>query len=390
MSQDGDGYFLFVFAIGILGLLVGNILFWSNKKDAFSARLLAGFIFSISIISINFGLQASTFFLNFPHLWRCAGFVGFCGPVFSYLYVKSLLFLSKKIKPIYFFLFLPSLVYTIILIPLYSLPASEKLIIIKQLLADKTLITLEPDVALPNGWGVMARVLFGLIMTIGQFVLIFKWKKEKSKNIDTSTYNWAFLFTVVMSVLYVLLFVEFSFHLSRFVELTQQIIFTLSGIILFISLNLLFRPHLLYGINPNFQNSDNDFYFKKEKKTAKLTNEQKAVFKDKMEQHFVQNTPFVKHSYSISDLSSEINIPVYLLSAFINEEYHKNFNELINDFRIKYISNLLIDNPNFSNFTIESLGQKAGFSSRSSLNNAIKKSSGKTPADFFRLKNQTN
>jgi AraC-like DNA-binding protein len=285
---------------------------------------------------------------------------------------------------------LPSLVYTIILIPLYSLPASEKLIIIKQLLADKTLITLEPDVALPNGWGVMARVLFGLIMTIGQFVLIFKWKKEKSKNIDTSTYNWAFLFTVVMSVLYVLLFVEFSFHLSRFVELTQQIIFTLSGIILFISLNLLFRPHLLYGINPNFQNSDNDFYSKKEKKAVKLTNEQKEVFKDKLEKHFVQNTPFVKHSYSINDLSSEINIPVYLLSAFINEEYHKNFNELINDFRIKYISNLLIDNPNFSNFTIESLGQKAGFSSRSSLNNAIKKSSGQTPADFFRLKNQAN
>ena len=122
----------------------------------------------------------------------------------------------------------------------------------------------------------------------------------------------------------------------------------------------------------------------------KLTNEQKEVFKDKLEKHFVQNTPFVKHSYSINDLSSEINIPVYLLSAFINEEYQKKFNELINDFRIKYISNLLIDNPNFSNFTIESLGQKAGFSSRSSLNNAIKKSSGQTPADFFRLKNQAN
>jgi AraC-like DNA-binding protein len=109
-----------------------------------------------------------------------------------------------------------------------------------------------------------------------------------------------------------------------------------------------------------------------------------------MEQHFIQDTPFVKHGYSINDLSGEINIPVYLLSTFINEEYHKNFNELINDFRIKYITNLLNDNHNFSNSTIESLSQKAGFSSRSSLNNAIKKSSGQTPADFFRLKNQAN
>jgi AraC-like DNA-binding protein len=390
MSQGEDWYFLFVFAIGILGLLVGNILFWANKKETFSARLLAGFIFAISIMSINFGLMASTFFLHFPHLWRCVGFVAFCGPVFSFLYVKSLLFPFKKIKPKYFFLFFPSLVYTLILIPLYLQPASQKLIIIKQLLADKTLISLEPDVLLPNGWGVMARVLFGLIMTICQFVLIFKWKKINSNNPDNPTYKWAYLFSKVLSLLYVLLIIEFFFHLSRFVDLTQQIIFTLSGIILFISLNLLFRPHLLYGMNANFQDSNGGFYLKKDKKGGKLTNEQKIVFKEKMEQYFIQDIPFVKHGYSINELSSEINIPVYLLSAFINEEYHKNFNELINDFRIKYIANLLNDNPNFSNFTIESLSQKAGFSSRSSLNNAIKKSSGQTPADFFRLKNQTN
>ncbi len=390
MDQISNWPFVFVFSIGILGLLVGNILFWANKKETFSARLLAGFIFSISIMSINFGLQASAFFLYFPNLWRCAGFVAFCGPAFSYLYVKSLLFPFKKINRKYFFLFLPSLLYTIILIPLYIKPASQKIIIIKQLLADKTLITLEPDVLLPNGWGVMARVLFGLTMTICQFVLIYKWKKTNSNNTDNPTYKWACLFSKVLSLLYVLLIVEFFFHLSRFIDLTQQIIFSLSGVILFISLNLLFRPHLLYGMRVDFPDSTSDSYLKKDKKAEKLTNEQKLIFKNKMEQHFIQNTPFVKQGYSINDLSSEINIPVYLLSALINEEYQKNFNELINDFRISHITKLLNENPNYSNFTIESLSQKAGFGSRSSLNNAIKKNSGQTPADFFRLKNQTN
>jgi AraC-like DNA-binding protein len=273
---------------------------------------------------------------------------------------------------------------------LYVKPASQKIIIIKQLLADKTLITLEPDVLLPNGWGVMARVLFGLTMTICQFILIYKWKKTNSNNTDNPTYKWACLFSKALSLLYVLLIVEFFFHLSRFIDLTQQIIFSLSGVILFISLNLLFRPHLLYGMRVDFQESNNDSYLKKEKKAEKLTNEQKLIFKNKMEQHFIQNTPFVKQGYSINDLSSEINIPVYLLSALINEEYQKNFNELINDFRISHITKLLNENPNYSNFTIESLSQKAGFGSRSSLNNAIKKNSGQTPADFFRLKNQTN
>jgi hypothetical protein len=135
-------------------------------------------------------------------------------------------------------------------------------------LADKTLISLEPDVLLPNGWGVMARVLFGLIMTICQFVLIFKWKKINSNYTDNPTYKWAYLFSKVLSLLYILLIIEFFFHLSRFVDLTQQIIFTLSGIILFISLNLLFRPHLLYGINLNLKDLNSDFYLKKDKKNG--------------------------------------------------------------------------------------------------------------------------
>jgi AraC-like DNA-binding protein len=393
MNHITDLNFIFVFVVGIIGILVGIVLFFENKSDSFSSRLLAGFLFTISIVSINFGLMDTSFFLHFPQLWRAAGWVAFCAPAFSYLYVKSVLFPFRKLDSKCYLLFLPALIYMAILVPLYILPTPDKLVIIKRALADKILISLEPDVILPQGWGTLARVFYGILITIAEFVLLFKWKKRNGKEMnpqDSTIYKWLFLFITVSSILCILLVVEYFFHLSRFMDLTQQILYSLSGIILFVSLSLLFRPTLLYGINTNLQDSERLGNLKKEKKPVNLTMEQKAIFKETIDNHFNRNSPFTKIGYSINDLSAEVNIPVYLLSSFINEEYQANFNELINDFRIDYLTNLLKTSPKHLKFTLESLGKQVGFSSRSAFNIAIKKRTGKTPSEFFDIKQQDN
>lgn len=390
MNQITNWSFIFVFVVGIIGILVGIVLFFENKSESFSSRLLAGFLFAISIVSINFGLMDTSFFLNYPQLWRAAGWVAFCAPAFSFLYVRSVLFPFKKLDFKCFLLFLPALIYMIILVPLYLMPSPDKLIFIKRALADKILISLEPDVILPQGWGTLARIFYGILITIAEFILLFKWKiRNVKENVtqDLSTYKWLILFTFVSSILCILLVVEYFFHLSRFMDLTHQILYSLSGIILFVSLSLLFRPTLLYGIKTNWSDSN---YKKERREPNKLTTEQKTVFKETMELHFNQNHPYTKTGYSIKDLSSEINIPVYLLSSFINEEYQANFNELINDFRIDYLTNLLKTSPKHLKFTLESLGKHVGFSSRSAFNIAIKKRTGKTPSEFFDIKQQDN
>lgn len=389
MNQIADWNFIFVFVVGIIGILVGFVLYFENKSNSFSSRLLAGFLFTISIISINFGLMDTSFFLNFPQLWRAAGWVAFCAPVFSFLYVRSVLFPFKKFDKLCLLLFLPTLLYIGILTPLYLLPTPEKLIIIKKALADKVLISLEPELILPQGWGTLARIFYGILITIAEFILLFKWKNRIGKEMkpqDRSIYKWLFSFITVSSVLCILLVVEYFFHLSRFMDLTKQILYSLSGIILFVSLSLLFNPSLLYGINQSLQNSKNRANLIKEKKAANLTLEQKAIFKEAIASHFNQNSPFIKIGYSIKDLSTEINVPVYLLSSFINDEYQINFNEWINDYRIDYLTNLLKTSPKYLKFTLESLGKQVGFSSRSAFNIAIKRRTGKTPSEFFDVK----
>ncbi len=389
MNQTTDWNFIFVFVVGIVGLLVSIVLYFENKTESFSSRPLAGFLFTISIVSINYGLTTTSFFLSYPNLWRAAGWVAFCAPAFSFLYIRSILFPYKKLDKVCLMLFIPALLYFIILIPLYIEPSDYNLIFIKKTQLDKTLISLEPDVILPQGWGTIARLNFGILITIAEFILLFKWRRRIGKEMkpqDTKIYKWLFSFITVTSVICILLLIEYFFHLSRFMDLTQQILYSLSGIIFFVSMSLLFNPSLLYGINQSLQNSKNLTNLKKEKKAANLTLEQKTIFKEAIESHFNQNAPYTKIGYSINDLSSEINIPVYLLSSFINEEYQTNFNEWINDFRIDYLSNLLKTSPKHLKFTLESLGNQVGFSSRSAFNIAIKKRSGKTPSEFFDVK----
>ena len=155
---------------------------------------------------------------------------------------------------------------------------------------------------------------------------------------------------------------------------------------MFVSIYLLFKPSLLYGLKPSFQGVNIGTSVIKEKKAIHLSQEQKAIYKEKIVTHFNQNAPFTKMGYSINDLSTEVNIPVYLLSSFINVEYQTNFNEWVNDFRIDYLSNLIQTSPKHLKFTLESLGNQVGFSSRSAFNSAIKRRTGKTPSEFFDLK----
>ena len=78
-----------------------------------------------------------------------------------------------------------------------------------------------------------------------------------------------------------------------------------------------------------------------------------------------------------------MGIPSYQLSAFINQEYGKNFNELLNDYRVDYLAKLAKTSTDFYQYTLEALGRKAGFNSRTTFITAVKKRTNQTPSDYF-------
>jgi AraC-like DNA-binding protein len=67
----------------------------------------------------------------------------------------------------------------------------------------------------------------------------------------------------------------------------------------------------------------------------------------------------------------------------INRQYGKNFNALINHFRVEYLKRIPDHDPSWTLYTMEALGNMSGFNSRNTLIKAFKKCTGESPSSYF-------
>lgn len=76
-----------------------------------------------------------------------------------------------------------------------------------------------------------------------------------------------------------------------------------------------------------------------------------------------------------------------IVSGELNASLGKNFNTLLNEYRIREMCRRLEDDQ-YSSFTIEAVSQSVGFRSRSTYVSAFKKQTGLTPSEYIKAKNK--
>jgi len=69
------------------------------------------------------------------------------------------------------------------------------------------------------------------------------------------------------------------------------------------------------------------------------------------------------------------------LSQIINENFNRNFYDLINEYRVKEVKKCL-SNQKYNNFTLLGIAYECGFNSKASFNGVFKKFTGLTPSEF--------
>lgn len=90
---------------------------------------------------------------------------------------------------------------------------------------------------------------------------------------------------------------------------------------------------------------------------------------------------FKNSKLSLKLLANEIGTNEKYLSQVINKKYNVNFSNFINNYRIEHAKILLLQESH-SNYTIEAIGNLAGFNSKSAFNATFKKHTGITPTDY--------
>ena len=99
-------------------------------------------------------------------------------------------------------------------------------------------------------------------------------------------------------------------------------------------------------------------------------------------QHFMEDQrPYLKFGYSIRDLATDIHVPAYQLSAYLNRQVGLNFNDFLNQFRVRYCEDLIKNGMDYQ-LNLKGLAFKCGFSNRNTLTTAFKKFTGFTPSCY--------
>jgi len=395
MQSITHPFFLLPFSFGLLGLLTALILFWTNRENILAARLLAGVLTAISILLVGNSLYLTNFFLEFPHLYRLLSAVSFCVGPLSLLYVRTSLTQSYRLQKNDLLFFIPAVLYQLNRIPFVLLDKPSKLLVIQKALTETKNIAGEPEGWLPVGWAAIFRIIVGISFIVAQLIILSKWKQQLMKvpdilNANMEQIKWLNWYTVVMLITYGVLLLEMFLHLLGSYTLGFIIVLTIGLNILFIAIYLFSKPTILYGMKGWIHSTTDEatvlISTESVKPIAKrtfLSATEGKEYKQIIESHFAEKNPFCMPGYSLRDLSLGVNIPVYQLSAFINQEYGKNFSEWVNDHRFLFLQRMVAENGDFHLYTFEALGKMAGFNSRTSFISAIKKRTGKTPSEYF-------
>ncbi|HEY4324915.1 MAG TPA: AraC family transcriptional regulator [Mucilaginibacter sp.] len=363
--------------------------------------LLAGCLFCLLYSIFATWLVTSQVIIKIPQLTRVGNIFGYLVYPMLYLFVRNTFYPGRLWRKTDYLLLLPSIFYIINMMPFFLLSNHEKIALLYgNFVKGKEIFTLKEGWIVSIAFYYTLRALWCFALHIAIGILIFRnWQYDRLNVISLN--REVFRFQVTLTLLFlplsaILLIGSLSgaswWNLSA-LNLSLSIPMLSVGLLLF------FSPGILYGFRPlNFipyNSASTEFKKKGDQKFPEglyfapanhdelelYTVKNLEKYKSRLITFMNEEKPFLQKGLTIHVLSQQCNIPVYVISAVVNNGFNDNFNSWINKYRIeKYIS--LSNNRNYLNYTTEGLASESGFTNRASFYNAFKREMGITPGDY--------
>ncbi|NVJ63356.1 MAG: helix-turn-helix transcriptional regulator [Flavobacteriaceae bacterium] len=207
----------------------------------------------------------------------------------------------------------------------------------------------------------------------------FYYEKDiaNSDNDRKRSIQWLVLFhilVIITTVSYVFYIINL-FSTGEFFTMANSVLLGIAAFgICLMGLSLMFFPSILYGISkvsykpidPDELYTNNPFY---------------DELKNRIDTYFVEKEPFLKKNFSRVDLAKALKVPSHQVTFCFKYIYQSSFPAYKLGYRIDWIKNAL-KNPEMKNLSIEEIGKKAGFASKSSFFVSFKSQTGMTPSEY--------
>jgi len=361
------------------GLFVSFYLFTKPKNRA-ANKWLAFLLTTISIHLFEYSANISGITLKYPFLIASSYPLLFCfGPLY-FIYCHYLLDQNYKVSIKSILHFIPSLIVLLMMMPFYTMPASQKLSFIQNLAPAGTLI-------------IPAEQLVFMAMHVAQTVIYFyaaykfiAKKEQELKEVSSdvgvvrkiSWLNGFSLYLAAYLILYFILVIILSFINSYQVQIDYVMLLITSLSLYAIGYSALQSPEIFRSF-PNLEHQPVQSGIPIPQTEPKNGNRFPGL-KEKLLQFMETNKPYLKSDLKISELADSLSVPYHQLSQLINDEFLVNFYDFINKYRVEDAKKLLIEDSR--NYKILAIAYEVGFNSKATFNRVFKKFTDHTPSEF--------
>lgn len=354
----------------ILCLLTGGILL------LYSGRKRPGLYLGLSYLAFGYafviaGLTYSHLILYLPHLYRTGNFCWLTCMPLSFLYVRTSI-TSKPLSPWDLLHLVPVLIYVVDYSPfLFSSATVKEAVVYADLSNLNQMIRYAQGWLLPVNSQIPIRAVQSLVYWILQIGLLASAAAAPMRK-DRSWYRWIVLYIALQVPLFLptlATLVTGKFQILWAATIPPVAAGFLSAVTLFLN------PRILYGIR-------------------KIEAPPPARTKPLLDQEFIgrltvqlervmrEEKPFLHADYTSKELADTIGVPLYKLSAYINQTTGTNFSEYLNQWRIRYCLDLIHEKKT-DHLNLHGIATKCGFNNRNTFSAAFKKVTGKPPSVYL-------
>lgn len=395
---------LLIFAATLL--LVFN--YKTNKNSVFLAItffLLALYGLTHFIVteekSVFFG---ALFYVNFTPLYLTTG-------PFLYFYVRNTLADKTSFKRKDWIHFLPSLIIFIGIIPYLFTSFEYKMEVVENLYNNQSeVLDFNPNLFFSHIQMFFLRLGSLTIYSLYNIGYILKHKREKYQNIMLSekqkktTFNWLIslhlsLLAIVLCYLYFV--IQITISPEKLGEALNGVVLNATVFFIGVMIFSLFSfPDIIYGFPNKSHKSLSKNIKTKRPTTAKANSNQKQKnpedeeeyynsIKFNIEAYFEKSNAFLKEEFKILDLFNALSVPQHHIRYCLKHFVKKSFPQLKNEYRMKWVAEVLKD-PKYNDHTIDAIGEKAGYQSKSAFYTNFKDFYGVTPQEYQNLNKNKN
>lgn len=395
--------------ISLFTIVLSLILIIYNWNSNRNSVFLALFFILMSLYGIVhyltlYGKSVFWLALLYNHI---SSFLLLLGPLL-FFYTRGTLNDKQGLRKRDWFHFVPFTIHLIGNIPYFLKPFSYKEQIASAIINNiDTLNDFKINIFFSVPMNFVLRPALMLIYAVYSIGLLYKHSPYKNKNIPskqvTITYRWLILlnsFVLLLILSFSLVTIDFVNSKASFALAHSYNFHLISGLIFFImTSSLLIFPQVLYGI-PTVQKQKGKKKKRKEikeieiKKPVSIANHEEILvlsyqedshhkLAEKIKEYLLVEKPYLNQDFDISEISIKLKVPQNQVYYCFNSIFESKFTRIKMQLRVEYAQELLKTGLN-ANLTIDAIGQKSGFSSRSNFYNAFKEETGCTPTEYLK------